>query len=209
MNNLNPRVDAYLEAGCGRCPLGATPQCKTRKWRAELEKLRSIMLETELTEEVKWGVPCYVFQNSNVVLINAFKECCVVSFFKGSLLKDPHNVLTKPGENSQAARLLRFTDVRQITQMKSILKSYVKEAIEIEKKGMKVEFKRNPEPVPEEFQQRLNENDQLKAAFSALTPGRQRAYILHFSAPKQSATRVSRIDKCIQKILDGRSLNDY
>lgn len=206
---MNPKVDVYFTAGCGRCPLGNTPECKVNNWREELEQLRLILLESELTEELKWGVPCYTFQNNNVIVIGAFKESCTISFFKGALLKDAEKILSKPGENTQAGRVVRFTDVREIIKMKSILKSYISEAVEVEKSGLKVEFKKNPEPVPEEFQIKLDENPDLKTAFQALTPGRQRAYILHFSAPKQSKTRSARIERCLSQILMGKGLNDW
>lgn len=206
---MNPKVDVYFTAGCGRCPLGNTPECKVNDWREELEQLRLILLESELSEELKWGVPCYTFQNNNVVVIGAFKESCTISFFKGALLKDAEKILTKPGENTQAGRVIRFTDAREIIKMKPVLKSYISEAVEVEKANLKVEFKKNPEPVPEEFQIKLDENPDLKTAFQALTPGRQRAYILHFSAPKQSKTRSARIERCIPQILIGKGLNDW
>jgi uncharacterized protein YdeI (YjbR/CyaY-like superfamily) len=208
MNQKNPNVDAYLTAGCGRCPLGGTPDCKVHDWQKELKKLRSIVLDCGLTEEVKWGVPCYTFQKKNIAIVSALKDYCTLSFFKGALLKDPDKVLSKPGENTQAGRLIRFTNAQEIVNLKTVLKAYIHEAIEVEKAGLKVDLKKNPEPIPEEFQNILNENPALKTAFDALTPGRQRAYILHFSAPKKSETRLSRIEKCTQKILDGEGLND-
>lgn len=191
-----------------RCPLGATPDCKVNNWPEELEKLRMIVLDCGLTEELKWGVPCYTFQKSNVLIISAFKEYCSLSFFKGALLKDAHRILEKPGENTQAGRLVKFTNVKQIVEIEPVLKEYIYEAVEAEKAGLKVNTKKNPEPIPEELQNKFEDIPALKTAFDALTPGRQRAYILHFSAPKQSKTRVSRIEKCMEKILAGKGLND-
>lgn len=208
ISKMNPKVDKYLIDGCMRCPLGATPDCKVNNWPEELEKLRMIVLDCGLTEELKWGVPCYTFQKSNVLIISAFKEYCSLSFFKGALLKDAHRILEKPGENTQAGRLVKFTNVKQIVEIEPVLKEYIYEAVEAEKAGLKVNTKKNPEPIPEELQNKFEDIPALKTAFDALTPGRQRAYILHFSAPKQSKTRVSRIEKCMEKILAGKGLND-
>ncbi|WP_420539088.1 YdeI/OmpD-associated family protein [Paenibacillus polymyxa] len=192
---MNPKVDVYLG--------------KVNKWKAEMEKLRAIMLDCQLTEELKWGKPCYMFQNSNIAIIQGFKEHCALMFFKGALLKDPKGILIKPGEDTQAGRQIRFTNVEEIVEMETILKAYIIEAVEVEKAGLKVDFKKNTELIfPEEFQAKLDENPALKTAFAALTPGRQRAYIMHFSAPKQSKTRESRIEKCMQDILAGKGLND-
>src|SRR5437870_5649610 len=191
----NPKVDAYLR--------------KSKKWREEAEKLRMIILECGLTEELKWGKPCYTFQKSNIVIIIALKEHCALMFCKGALLKDPKSILKKPGENTQAGRWIKFTNVREIVEMEAILKAYIHEAIEAEKAGLKVTFKKTTEfIIPEEFQKRFDEIPALKTAFDALTPGRQRAYILYFSAPKQSKTRESRVEKCMQQILNGKGLND-
>ncbi|WP_058829956.1 YdeI/OmpD-associated family protein [Paenibacillus polymyxa] len=192
---INPKVDAYLD--------------KVKKWKAEMEKLRAIMLDCQLTEELKWGKPCYTFQNSNIAIIQGFKEHCALMFFKGALLNDPNGILIKPGEDTQAGRQIRFTNVEEIIEMETILKVYINEAIEVEKAGLKVDFKKNTELIfPEEFQAKLDEDPALKTAFAALTPGRQRAYVMHFSAPKQSKTRESRIEKCMQDILNGKGLND-
>ncbi|MBE7896934.1 hypothetical protein G7L40_16400 [Paenibacillus polymyxa] len=192
---MNPKVDVYLG--------------KVNKWKAEMEKLRAIMLDCQLTEELKWGKPCYMFQNSNIAIIQGFKEHCALMFFKGALLKDPNGILIKPGEDTQAGRQIRFTNIEEIVEMETILKTYIIEAIEVEKAGLKVDFKKNTELIfPEEFQAKLDENPALKTAFAALTPGRQRAYIMHFAAPKQSKTRESRIEKCMQDILAGKGLND-
>ncbi len=174
-----------------------------------MEKLRAIILGSPFTEELKWGKPCYVFEQSNIVLIIGFKEYCAFLFCKGALLKDAHGILVKAGENTQAARQARFTSVKQIVEMEPILKAYLDEAIEAEKAGLKVNYQKNTELVfPEEFQKKLDQNPALKAAFRALTPGRQRAYNIYFSAPKQSKTRESRVDKCTPQILDGKGLND-
>src|SRR6267154_1523730 len=191
---MNPKVDEYLR--------------KAKKWQKETEKLRMIILDCGLTEEFKWGKPCYTFQKSNVVIIQGFKEFCALMFCKGVLLNDPNGILKKPGENTQAARQIRFTNVREIVEMEPILKAYIYEAIEVEKAGLKVNFKKNPEPTPEELQNKLDEIPALKSAFEALTPGRQRGYILYFSAPKQSKTRQSRVEKCRQQILNGKGFND-
>ena len=192
---MNPKVDVYLS--------------KAKKWQEEFEKLRMIILDCQLTEELKWGVPCYTFQKRNIVLIHGFKEYCALLFFKGALLHDAHGILIQQTENVQAGRQIRFTNVREIVEMETILKAYIYEAIEVEKAGLKVNFKKNTEfIIPEEFQNKLDEIPALKTAFDALTPGRQRAYILYFSAPKQSKTRESRVEKCMQQILNGKGLND-
>ena len=179
------------------------------KWQQEFEKLRSIILEFDLTEDLKWGVPCYTFKQNNVILIHGFKQYCAVLFFKGALLKDRHGALVRQTANVQASRQLRFTDVSEIAAQESAIKEYISEAIEIEKTGFKVEFNMVAElDYPAEFQNKLNENPDLKTAFDALTPGRKRAYILHFSEAKQSKTREARVEKNIQRILAGKGLND-
>ncbi|MDP5170492.1 MAG: YdeI/OmpD-associated family protein [Bacteroidia bacterium] len=206
---MNPEVDPYFTDGCGRCPLGGTPACKVHLWPEELRQLRRIVLSTGLTEALKWGVPTYTFQGKNVAIVSAFKEYCALSFFKGVLLEDAHQILQKPGENTQSARLIRFTDTRQLVEMEPILKAYLFEAMEVEKAGLKVEFKKvSAFSIPEEFQQKLQEHPDLKAAFEALTPGRQRGYLLHFSQPKQAKTREARVEKCIPKILDGKGMQE-
>jgi len=195
MNTKNPKVDFFFS--------------KSEKWQEELEKLRMIILDCQLTEELKWGVPCYTFQKSNIVLIHEFKEYCAILFIKGVLLHDVHGLLIQQTENVQAARQIRFTNVREIVELEPILKTYIHEAIEMEKAGLKVNYKKATEfIVPEEFINKLEEVPGLQDAFDALTPGRQRAYILYFSAPKQSKTRESRIEKCMQQILNGKGLND-
>src|SRR5213594_5263621 len=191
----NPKVDIFF--------------IKAKKWQKELAKLRMIILDCGLTEELKWGCPCYTFQKSNIVLIHGFKEYCALLFFKGALLKDREDILIQQTENVQAARQIRFTNVREIVKMKPILKAYIYEAIEVEKAGLKVNFKKTTEfIIPEEFQDKLDEIPSLKTAFDALTPGRQKAYVLYFSAPKQSKTREARVGKCMQQILSGKGLND-
>src|SRR6267142_2986690 len=194
MKRMSPKVDEYLR--------------KAKKWREEFEKLRRIILDCQLTEELKWGKPCYTFQKSNIVIIQGFKEFCALLFCKGALLNDPNGILKKPGQSTQAARRIPFTNVREIVELEPILKAYIHEAIAAEKAGLKVTFKKNPEPVPEELQNKLDEIPALKTAFDGLTPGRQRGYILYFSAPKQSKTRASRVEKYEQQILNGRGLND-
>ena len=205
---MNPKVDRFFTMGCGRCPLGGTPQCKVNHWPEELEKLRMIVLDCGLSEVLKWGVPCYLYKKSNVIIIGAFNEYCSLSFFKGALLNDSESILIKPGENTQAARLIKFTNISEIDEIEATIKAYIYEAIEIEKAGLKVKFKKQPEPIPEELQHILDEDPVLMAAFYALTPGRQRGYIIHFSQPKQSKTRISRIEKCRHKILEGKGFND-
>ena len=182
---------------------------KAKRWREEFEKLRMVCLDCGLTEGLKWGKPCYTFQNSNIVLIHGFKDYCALLFFKGALLKDAKGILVQQTENVQAARQIRFTNVRAIVEMEHVLKTYIKEAIEVEKAGLEVNYKKTSEfVIPEEFQNRLDESPALKTAFTALTPGRQRGYILYFSAAKQSKTREARVEKCVQQILDGKGLND-
>jgi uncharacterized protein YdeI (YjbR/CyaY-like superfamily) len=195
MNRMNPKVDTFLS--------------EAQKWQEELEKLRIISLDCGLTEELKWGKPCYTFQKSNIVILQGFKEYCALLFVKGALLSDANGILITQTENTQAARQIRFTNVREIVEMEPILKAYIHEAIELEKAGLKVDYKKTSEfVIPEEFQSKLDEIPALKTAFDALTPGRQRAYILHFSQPKQSKTRESRVEKCMQQILNGKGLND-
>lgn len=192
---MNPRVDVFLS--------------KTEQWQEELETLRTFLLDTELTEELKWGKPCYAYQGRNVVLMHGFKDYCALLFFKGALLKDIHGVLIKQTENVQAGRQIRFTNVREIVEWKDVLKTYIREAIEVEKAGLEVTFKKTTEfGIPEEFQTKLNENPALKSAFAALTPGRQRAYLLYFSGAKQPKTRASRVEKCMQQIVNGKGIDD-
>ncbi len=182
---------------------------KATKWQEEYEELRTIVLDCGLTEELKWGVPCYTFQKANIVLLHGFKEYCALLFMKGVLLKDDKGILVQQTENVQAARQIRFTSVKQIVKMKTIIKAYIKEAIEVEKNGLKVELKKTTEfKMPEEFKNVLDDMPELKTAFYNLTPGRQRGYLLHFSSPKQVKTREARIEKSVQQILNGKGLND-
>ena|SRR6202035_3288238 len=194
-SEMNPKVDFFFS--------------KAKKWQEEFEKLRMIVLDCGLTEELKWGVPCYRFQKANIVLIHGFKEYCALLFFKGVLLNDPEDILIQQTKNVQSGRQIRFTNVREIVKMAPILKAYIYEAIEVEKAGLKVKLKKTAEfLVPEEFQNKLNKIPALKTAFKALTPGRQRAYIFHFSAAKLSKTRESRVEKYIPQILNGKGLDD-
>ncbi|MGF6953640.1 uncharacterized protein YdeI (YjbR/CyaY-like superfamily) [Neobacillus sp. B4I6] len=194
-SRMNPKVDEFLS--------------KAKKWKEEYERLRNIVLDCDLTEEFKWMHPCYTFEKKNIVLIHGFKEYCALLFHKGALLKDAHGILIQQTENVQAARQIRFTNVQEIVEMEPILKAYIYEAIEVEKAGLEVNFKKNTEyTIPEEFQNKFDEIPALKTAFEALTPGRQRAYILYFSQPKQSKTRESRVEKYVQQILNGKGLND-
>jgi uncharacterized protein YdeI (YjbR/CyaY-like superfamily) len=192
---MNSKVDFYFQ--------------KTQKWQEEIEKLRMIVLDCQLTEELKWGCPCYTFQENNIVLIHVFKEYCAFLFMKGALLKDPIGILIQQTENVQAARQIRFTNAEEIDEMEHILKAYIHEAIAVEKAGLEVDYKKTAEfTMPEEFQKKLDESPALKTAFEALTPGRQRGYILYFSGAKQAKTRESRVEKYRQHILDGKGLND-
>ncbi|MEW4227763.1 YdeI/OmpD-associated family protein [Priestia megaterium] len=194
-SKMNPKVDEFLT--------------KAKKWKEEYETLRKIVLDCELTEDFKWMNPCYTFEKKNIVLMHGFKEYCALLFPKGALLQDSHGILIQQTENVQGARQIRFTDVQEIAEKEAILKAYIYEAIEVEKAGLKVKAKKPEELIiPEELQHKFDEIPALKDAFTTLTPGRQRAYILHFSAAKQSKTRESRVEKCIPNILNGKGLND-
>jgi uncharacterized protein YdeI (YjbR/CyaY-like superfamily) len=194
MHKTNPKVDSVLR--------------HETKWREEFEKLRTIVLDFQLTEELKWFQPCYTLQKKNVVLIHGFKEYCALMFFKGALLKDPHHILVTPGQH-QAARQIRFTSLQEIVKLAPIVKAYIHEAMEVEKAGLKVKLKKTADlRIPDELQKKLNEIPALKTAFYGLTPGRQRNYIFHFSQPKLSTTRTARVEKCTQQILNGKGLND-
>ena len=201
-------VDHYIEAGCGRCEYYDTPKCKVNSWRSELIELRRIVLDCGLMEEFKWSQPCYTLKGKNVLIVTAFKDYACVAFFKGTLLKDSKNILISPGKNSQSNKRFPFRSVEQVLELEPIIKAYIFEAIEVEKAGLKVDFKKEPEPIPEELKDFLDRDNELKKAFESLTPGRQRGYILHFSQPKQSQTRISRIEKCIPKILIGKGFHD-
>jgi uncharacterized protein YdeI (YjbR/CyaY-like superfamily) len=206
---MNQTADTYFTAGCGRCSKGGTPDCKVHTWDAELAALRGLVLDAGLTEECKWGVPCYTSEKNNIVLIHAFKDYCALLFFKGALLKDAKGILIQQTENVQSARQLRFTDVGEITKLKTTISAYLQEAIAVEKAGLKVVKKETAEfAMPEEFQAKLDKSPALKTAFEALTPGRKRGYLLHFAAAKQSATRTARVEKCTPQILAGKGLQD-
>jgi len=193
--NTNPEVDFFFD--------------KAEKWQKEFEKLRTIILDCGLTEELKWGQACYTFQGNNIVLIHGFKEYCALLFFKGALLNDPDGILIQQTENVQSARQVRFTNLKDIVKQERTLKAYVYEAIEVERAGLKVRLKKTADfKIPEEFQNKLDRKPALKKAFNALTPGRQRQYIFYFSQPKQSKTREARVEKYLQQILDGKGLND-
>lgn len=195
MNGTNPKVDWFFD--------------KAGQWQEEYEKLRAIILDCGLTEELKWGCPCYTADKRNIVLIHGFKEYCALLFFKGALLKDPKGILIQQTENVQAARQIRFTHVREIIKLKTTVKAYIEEATEVEKAGLKVNLKKTAEfKMPDEFKDKLSDNPGLRKAFRALTPGRQRGYLLYFSAPKQPKTRVARIEKSLPQILKGKGLND-
>ena len=227
-------VEHYLAEGCGRCPLGGTPDCKVHRWTAELERLRAIVrgvadgmadevvdgvvddvsmgsqteLKEALKEELKWGVPCYTLEGKNVLMVSALKEVCCVSFFKGALLKDPGGLLEKAGPNSQAARLMKFRSMEEVAEREGALRVLIEQAVAVERAGLKVVLEPNPEPVPEELEQAFAEDPSLATAFEALTPGRRRGYILFVSQPKQAKTRVARVEKCIPMILAGIGLHD-
>jgi uncharacterized protein YdeI (YjbR/CyaY-like superfamily) len=197
----NGTVDEFLEMGCGRCALGGTPECKVHPWRPHLELLRHLALDCGLDETLKWGVPCYTFQGANVAIVAAFKEYCSVSFFKGALLQDTASILEKPGEHTQAARLVKFTDVAEIHHLENTLKQYLYEAIELEKAGLKFEYQKQPEPMPEEILEKMAEAPAFKVAFEGLTPGRRRGYILLVLGAKQAATRRARVEKIAREII--------
>ncbi len=203
-------IDTYFNSGCGRCKLFDTPACKVHTWHHELELLRKIILESSnLNEEMKWGMPCYTLNNKNVLMLAAFKEYCSLSFFKGALMTDPDKLMESPGENSQAVKLFKFSTIEEVKNHKDAIKSFIYEAIELEQKGAKITFKKATEyAIPEEFQHRIDRDPALKEAFYKLTPGRQRAYLLHFGQAKQSSTRETRIDKCRPAILAGKGLNE-
>ncbi len=194
-SRMNPKVDEFIS--------------KAKNWKEEYVKLRNIVLDCELTEDFKWMHPCYTFEEKNIVLIHGFKEYCALLFHKGALLQDIHGILIQQTENVQAARQIRFTNVQEIVEMEATLRAYIYEAIEVEKAGLEVNYKKTAEfVIPDEFQNKLDGSPALKTAFEALTPGRQRAYIHYFSEPKQSKTRESRVEKWLQQILGGKGLND-
>lgn len=194
MNTMNTKADFYFDKG---------------QWKKETQQLRKIVLDCDLKEELKWGCPCYTFEGKNIVLIHVFKDYCALLFFKGALLKDPEKILIQQTENVQSARQIRFTNLQEIVKMAEVIKAYIYQAVEVEEAGLKVPLKKTKDfIVPEEFQDKLNEMPSLKTAFEALTPGRQRGYIFYFSQPKQSKTREARVEKYLQKILEGKGLDD-
>jgi uncharacterized protein YdeI (YjbR/CyaY-like superfamily) len=194
VNEVNPEVEAFF--------------AKAKTWREELQALRSILLDCPVTEEFKWRSPCYTFRKGNVATIWGLKESCALAFFKGALLRDAEGILVAPGENSRSMRMIKFTSVPQIVGMETVLKHYIREAVEVEKAGLNVEFGKDDLVLPEELTSKLEEDPDLKTAFEALTPGRRRGYVLYFSQPKQSKTRVSRIEKSVPRIFDGKGLHD-
>ncbi|MEZ4800033.1 MAG: DUF1801 domain-containing protein [Flavobacteriales bacterium] len=202
-------VDEYLLDGCMRCKFGGTPECKVHTWAEELRFLRSLVLQCNLQEEIKWSMPCYTVNGKNVLMIFAFKDNCALSFFKGALLSDPKKLLEKAGENTQASRMVRITNMKDLNKNAAAIKALILEAIDVEKTGKKVESK-GPVPIVinDQLKQRFKENPGLKKAFEALTPGKQRAYTIHFNEPKQDATKLARIDKFTPQILRGEGLHD-
>jgi uncharacterized protein YdeI (YjbR/CyaY-like superfamily) len=205
---MNPEIDLYLEDGCGRCKFYKTAQCKVQSWQSELKALRKIVLDCGLTEELKWSVPVYTYNNKNIIIVGAFKDYCSLSFFKGVLLQDAENILQKQGQSSQSARIIKFTNTIEITTIKDLLKAYIFEAIELENIGLKVEFKKNLETIPFELQNKFDKDSKFEKAFYSLTSSKQRGYVIYFSQPKQSTTRETRIENSKQKIMNGEGLND-
>ncbi len=201
-------TEQYLNEGCGRCELGGTPQCKVHDWRKELEALREIVVSCGLREEIKWGVPCYTHHGKNVLLLSAFRSYAAISFFKGALVDDPNRLLVKPGENSQASRMYRVEGLKHVRDHEEEIRQLILNAIDVETSGKKIEFKRNPEPMPVELEEKLTEDPSLRSAFESLTPGRQRGWIIYFASPKRSETRTARIEKSIGKILNGEGMHD-
>lgn len=205
---MNTSADQYFLTGCGRCPLGGTSDCKVHTWSEELAYLRQLILATGLLEDCKWGVPCYTYQGGNVLLLSAFTKYCSISFFKGILLQDEQQLLVKPGPHSHAGRLFKFTNLSSIQAIEKEISAYIYEAMAIEKAGLTVPPPSNTTPVPKELEAHFAKDPALQAAFEALTPGRQRGYLIHFTQPKQEKTRISRIEKCIPMILSGIGLHD-
>lgn len=209
MAKQNPEVDHYLQAGCGRCDYYNSPQCKVNNWRKVMFCLRDILHQTELIEESKWGVACYTDSGKNIVLLSALKDCATLNFLKGVLITDTHNLLVSPGENSQSARYMKFYTVEEVETQIEIIRQYISEAIKNEQEGKQVDFSQKHElEFPEELLSFFEKDTQFKEAFLTLTPGRQRGYTLFFTAPKQSKTRISRIEKNIDKILAGKGLQE-
>jgi len=206
---MNPEFNRFIEHGCGRCPRGGTPQCNVLLWTDILSALRRILLDCGLTEEIKWGVPCYTVSGKNVILMSALKACATVSFIQGALLKDPYQLLEKPGPYSRQGRYMKFTSVSGVLEQEDHIRLYIQESIENEKAGRKVDLSsHDPVSMPAELHAWLEQDPVLRDAFFALTPGRQRGYLIHFSGAKQSATRIARIERCIPDILNGNGLHD-
>jgi uncharacterized protein YdeI (YjbR/CyaY-like superfamily) len=204
----NPSADAYFDIGCGRCPLGGTPKCKVNNWRELLLNIRALMLGSGLAEVLKWGAPCYTYQGKNVVIIGAFKEYCSIAFFKGALLNNESGLLEKPGENSNAGRVIRLTTISQLLDNKTQIIQLIQQAIDIERSGLKVPKNTQPVPVPTELQKRFDEDPGFEEAFKRLTAGRQKEYLLYFGQAKQSATKLARIERFYHKIMREKGLND-
>ena len=207
-NQLNPLVDQYLLDGCMRCKYGATPQCKVLRWTEILEHLRQIALESDLKEEIKWGVPVYTYKEKNILTVSALKDCALLGFFKGALLKDEAGILEQQG-NIQSSRIIRFQQLEKVERLNEFIRAYIVEAKAIEDAGKKVEFNKESLPIPEELETAFDQDETFRTAFFALTPGRQRAYIIHFSQAKQSATRHNRIEANKAQILEGVGLHDH
>ena len=205
---MNPTIAEFFSIGCGRCPLVGTPECKVKTWNEELHALRDIILKNDVMEERKWGVPCYTVNGKNIILLTALKESATISFIKGSLIDDVHGMLISPGKNSQSARYMKFKSMQEINSAKPIILEYIKQALEFERNGKKVPFKKVDDPIPVELSDLFASQPELKTAFYALTPGRRRGYILHFNQAKQSSTRHSRIQKCIPLIMQGKGLQE-
>jgi uncharacterized protein YdeI (YjbR/CyaY-like superfamily) len=202
-------ADKFFIDGCMRCKLGATPECKVHFWDEPLALLRQYLLDCNLVEELKWGMPTYTFKSKNIIMLGAFKDSCIISFLKGALLKDAKKLLVKPGENTQGSRVIKFTEAKTVAKLEKTLKAYIYETVALEESGAKVEYKKNTElELVAELQEFLLQDAALKKAFEALTPGRQRGYNIYFSGAKQSATRISRIEKYRAKILQGKGFMD-
>ena len=210
MHTSSPLVDLFFVDGCGRCKLYKTTACKVHTWKLELQALRQIALNSGLTEELKWKQPCYTLEGKNIIIISAFKESCIINFMKGALLKDTKGILEMPGENSNSARFIRFTNIERILELQETILDYIKEAIEIEKSGKKIISKKVEEyPIPDELIKEFETDVVFKNAFYSLTPGRQKSYLIFYSAAKQSATRTSRILKSKEAIFNGKGMNEY
>lgn len=205
---MNQTIAEFFSIGCGRCPLVGTPECKVKTWNEELYILRDFILENNIIEERKWGVPCYTDNGKNILLLSALKDSATISFLKGSLIEDTHALLIAPGKNSQSARYMKFTSVQDIKKAKPIIVEYIKQALEIERLEEKVVFKKDDDPVPEELSAAFKQQPNLKTAFYALTRGRRRVYLLHFNQAKQSSTRESRVQKCMNLIMQGKGLQE-